>query len=383
MVGRKSAQNRLPNKVILIEQYKKAAQRRLLSWFLEDHLPALVSKGTFDDSRVEVLKTQGWSNHAFVVRTTCGTNYIIRMCQLSTKEVNAASAYGDWSNYHKEAWAMNNVAELIPVPTLVNSGIGYINSGDNKSKYAYMVETLLPFADAAKQLTEEDNVAFYTTLGKIAKVINTVLTPGFGTKFNSSAQTFQYATWLDCIQDEIEELKITRLEQAHFFSKKITAIIRTRLNSLKQLRFKPTLYHNDFLANWANVLVDGSKQVKGIIDWEHAGSGPALYRELASTRYVFYRRGLPLTEIEKRFSAVLCGYEISEETYQKELRYHVETVVLIHAIKGINKYIDIRKNGEMEKEPFREVYAQRARNLIMDILNTEILSATPRILRAL
>ena len=67
--------------------------------------------------------------------------------------------------------------------------------------------------------------------------------------------------------------------------------LASRTETLLVLEGHSELFHQDLLANHGNVLVDERGIVRGIIDWEFAGSGPALHFELASLIYALQRDG--------------------------------------------------------------------------------------------
>lgn len=117
------------------------------------------------------------------------------------------------------------------------------------------------------------------------------------------------------------------------------------LLSLGRVAPAPRLYHSDFLRNRGNVLVDQDYRVKGVIDWELAGSGFGLPEELATALYVSYRNGEPTLERDAMLEALLRGYGLSVQTYQTEYSQLVNLLVLKIALGKICRYVRMDQEG--------------------------------------
>jgi hypothetical protein len=103
--------------------------------------------------------------------------------------------------------------------------------------------------------------------------------------------------------------------------------------------------------------------LRGIIDWEFCGSGLAFHQETASLIYARTRDGVEPEHIVRDLHSFFEGYGITMREYQQHYEHDVETLVLLHAITALQKFITLRKNGGLEGEPWRATFAERARLL--------------------
>jgi thiamine kinase-like enzyme len=128
------------------------------------------------------------------------------------------------------------------------------------------------------------------------------------------------------------------------------------------------------LGNWGNFLLDSTGSVRGIIDWEYAGSGPAFHFEIAALLYVLSRDGHSQERINHDLSAVLRGYGISYKTYLASYDRDVQTIVLLNSVSAILKFQEVQEKGTSASEPWRERFADRAQALC----STQYSSDRPR-----
>ena len=237
-----------------------------------------------------------------------------------------------------------------------------------------LLQEYLPFDTAASVVEESKRVDFFEHIGTVARQVNATPVRGFGDEFDEASGGFTCKSWEEYLQSEIcsfrkERKCFAELLPPALFHKAIERILTT-----KGLCRSATLYHLDFVKNWNNILVDEYECITGVIDWEFAGAGPAAHCELASTLYVYYRDNASIFERRKEFNALLAGYGLSLRAYASSFRHDVESLVLRHCLNGLCKYVRLVQTKNLDSQPWREVHARRAVELIALILNRKRLT---------
>jgi aminoglycoside phosphotransferase (APT) family kinase protein len=331
----------------------------MLSWFLKQELPQRFSD-LFDSSvEIEPLTTQGWSNFVFRAQGR-RQEFVIRM--RPNELSNSKDAY--WAPYHKEAWICAALPATVPTATIHASGIGYVATTDQVKEYAYCVQSFIDHHNADQIRGLINGTEFRNRLGDICKKINSVETKGFGTKFDPETNSFNFRNWSDFLASEINLINFPRLIHNNVISKREASLLERRIRTLETLKFTPTLYHGDFVENWSNVLVNAQCNIKAIIDWELAGSGPALQMEIAFLLYMMIRDGRPKSAIRDDFFAFLLGYQLSIDQYYSDYAYDVETIILLQALKKSGRYLDLQARGELAEHRWRQEFFNRCKETI-------------------
>ena len=189
--------------------------------------------------------------------------------------------------------------------------------------------------------------------------------------FDESSQSFAHSPFADFIESNINRLETSPIDAS------MKRWLSARLSELKDLDTQPYLFHRDLPGNWGNFLVDNDHMIRGIIDWEFAGSGPAFHYELASLLYVLHRNGHAPEAITRDLQAVLRGYGMSLATYKNDHERHVETIVLMNSISALIKFSELQRCGSVSREPWRQRFAERATLLCSSCYSRDRHSPSP------
>lgn len=333
-------------------------QLALFGWFLREKLPEAHPEIFPPETTVAPCPNQGWSNLAFVATVPSGERYMVRMRAESSLETP------DLSPYHKESWILKNLPATVPHAAVFANGIGHVKNQTTDAPYSWFVQSYLPYFGADQPRSSIDPIEFRKRLGSIARSINNVSCRGFGTKFSLASNSFQKSSWKELIQSEVEQAGFNAAVTAGFLSLAGSACLQKRIRSLEQLAFTPCLYHVDFAENWSNVLIDNHGSIRAIIDWEMAGSGPALHFEFANTLYVMMRDGRSKREIARNFEAFLSGYGITFNEYREFYAHDVETLILLLAVQKLRRYIDLDQQGKLREHRWRVEFFERCGELV-------------------
>jgi aminoglycoside phosphotransferase (APT) family kinase protein len=343
----------------------KQARVQVLAHFLKEILPNLRPDLFPSMPQVFAGFEQGWSNMILHIRTHLGRKLILRIRGLMH------SSDADSCSYHKEVWAMRQVQNKAPVAGIIEEGLGYFTLNNSASdwpkRYIYMLQPYLPFKSAADEISPRDQSAFIFKLGQIAKQIHSVPCRGYGYDFISKQNSFKFNSWSEFLSSEIEKSGLKQLANTGSLDRKAYTKIRNRLSQLNKLACKPLLFHQDYIYNWNNILVDQGGETKAVIDWEFAGSGPALHYEIASTLYAMKRDGRQHSKVDKFLNRFLEGYGLSPVEYQNNYKFDVETLEILYAIRAITKFNRMKENKLLHKEPWRKRFALRAQKLIQEL----------------
>lgn len=309
-----------------------------------------------NDPILTPLKTQGWINHTLKLEEHDGSkSYIIRLSPIRTNALEHTSR--STPSFEKERFILEALHRCDFTPTLPLDSSGIIEiaiPGSSSCRYGYLIEENLPFQDASAIHTTRERVSVMQQLGAIMQTIHSVDTAGFGTEFNEDDGRFSHDTFDGFIAE-----KMALIDRAPI-SSLMKRWLASRTETLLALEGHSKLFHQDLLANHGNVLIDERGIVRGIIDWEFAGSGPALHFELASLIYALQRDGHSVERIDIDVQSFIEGYGISHDFYQRHYAHDVETLVLLHSVGALIKYQDLVATGGVQKQPWRELFAKRA-----------------------
>ncbi|RIL00915.1 MAG: hypothetical protein DCC75_13755 [Proteobacteria bacterium] len=231
-----------------VNQGKRRGQRKLISWFLADRITELIPSWLGRHFSVREVENQGWSNHTFLVEQGSKDKLIIRLRE--RRKDNSCALAG----YYKEIWAVRQMQGLIPVPGIIESGAG---SFGHETEYAYMIQEYLPYPSAAGLFGSHKRIAILEQLGRIARVINSTSTAGFGRTFIPQQQQFLNQSWENFMDCELVSCNFRRLRDKSILGPQVLEHLQARLLEARSWKVRPSLYHLDFLANWNNVLIDG------------------------------------------------------------------------------------------------------------------------------
>ena len=346
-----------------IRETKHSVHARVMSSLLSQAHWLDRPKALRDVSQIMPLVHQGWCNYAFLVTTRAGNRLVMRL-QARPRQIQSLR----WSVYHKEEWAIRQVADHVPVAPLVDEGVGYIELPDpltNGSKqYAFMLQEYLPYSSAKALAIPSHSLELLRKLGKIARSIHAIPASGIGRDFDADFNRFRYETWSEYLDVRLEECRLGELAALKLLSVTACQMIEERLMRLKQVVFKPSLCHRDFLSNFGNVLVDAAGEVRAIIDWEFCSCAPAFDYEIAAARYSMLRDGENEELIELKIGAVLDGYGMGVDEFESCHRETIEDLVLLNSLSAINKYITLKERGAQASEPWRRTFAERAQGWV-------------------
>ena len=331
----------------------------MLGWFLRDELPKKHPQLFSPVIHVQALDEQGWSNYAFKVSAE-KDDYLVRMKAAPSE----ASNLENWAAYHKEDWILRATQGRLPVARAIGAGVGYVAIQADIRSYAYAIQSFSPFESAERMRARLSPIEFRKQLGALARQIHQIDCTGFGVVFSAATQKFEYMTWPECHRGLMEAVDFGRLVVAGIISSHSATALTERLSRLSLLNCLPKLYHGDFAENWSNILVDPSGKVVTLIDWELAGSGPALHVEFAQVLYTMLRDGRPKQEISDQFAAFLEGYGLGIDEYRERYAYDVESFVLLQALMKCDRYLNLEQSGDLTEHRWRRQFFNRCKELI-------------------
>jgi hypothetical protein len=324
---------------------------------LQERLPALYPHLFAGDVQASHLNFS-----AYEIRAAGGRCYIIKM-RRAPSPAEQPDEYHYWCHWcspdNKEVWILKHVHPSVPVPALVEGGLGRIAvplvAGEEEQTYGYQLQTRLPYgvSAAARSLrynfdtgemaleqgftVGDQGLRLLTKIGAIARKIHLTPARGYGggwysrrADYNVAEDRFDFATWPDMVDHLIANCPADRLAAHGLVAPAEWEIILRRAAALKALHVTPRLFHGDLVCNLQNLLVDPvTGEIEGVVDWESAGSGPAFHYECALALRTWHRDGWADGQIDANFRAFLNGYGIAPQTYDRDYRYEVETLLLL------------------------------------------------------
>lgn len=329
---------------------------RVLAHFLAPPLHAILGRSS-GLPRVEAIDGQGWSNFTLKVSfKNEPRDFILRLAEKApTAEARLCRSV---PHLEKEHAILSQLQGFSFVPTLIPGGIGSVVldiPSQGLKEYGFMMEEMMPFKTASEIHTGIDAVPrILEQLAEMCREIHKISVAGYGIDFDTARGSFSCSSFEEFINSKIKTIQHSPLSPA------MKRWLEIRVEELIKLSPEPKLFHRDLLGNPGNYLLDNDCVVRGIIDWEFAGSGAAFHYEIASMLYVLARDGHSAERIERDLHAVLRGYGISLAEYSSNYERDVETIVLMNSISAMIKFADLQKRGAVAQEPWRKVFAERA-----------------------
>jgi aminoglycoside phosphotransferase (APT) family kinase protein len=343
---------------------RHANTARVLAHLLSSNMRELFPKVIKSDVRISAVDRQGWCNLTFWVNTADGTPlYVLRLCE-RPPELDSLSV----PKFEKERYVLGRLSASLLAPRVPEHGSGIIHltiPGRGVVTFGYLFQTQLSSRACHGDHGERHRHEIFSQLGRIARDIHSTQLEGFGSDFDENLGRFRFGSYHDVIDAMITRVDCSPVDRS--FKRWLIA----RLKGLEYHDPAPTLFHQDLLANWGNVLLDSNQQIGGIVDWEFAGSGLAFHNELAAFLYVHTRDGIPLDRTEHDLLSILDGYGIPHSSYVAYYEQDVQTLVLVHAVTAVQKLDSLMQSGGLEKEPWRKVFAERASNLCLQAIKSK------------
>jgi aminoglycoside phosphotransferase (APT) family kinase protein len=339
-----------------VRSTKRANHARVVARSLAPQLQALFPDLFPKAPRVEAIADQGWCNLVLFVGSGEGAaEYVLRLAARSALADMQSSR--SMPHLEKERYILDQLRSFDFVPRVVGHATGTCVvqiPGHGVVEYGYLLQTALPFKSARAVKADLDRNRYLWQLGEIMRAIQIPLVKGFGAEFDPLQNGFAAQSFAESLTTSMQTIEEAPIAPS------MKRWLGARLEGLVALAPEPRLYHKDLLGNLGNFLVDGKGNVRGVIDWEFAGSGLALHAELASFLYVLVRDGHSQESIQADRNAVLGGYGITEQQYREHYERDVETLVLLHSISALIKCDVLTRNGTLTQEPWRKVFAERA-----------------------
>lgn len=338
---------------------KRSNQARIVAHTISTQLSDLIPAFNSRTARVRAFGEQGWMNLTFLVELAePSTQYILRLAARGQSQQHARSR--SLPAYEKERLVLESLADSPFTPTVSAGCTGAFSlavPGTGSVEFAYLIESYLPLT-SAKHLAESDQRGrILEQLGFIMRDIHRTPMQGFGLDIDESKGSFIHPTF-----ESFMAHKLAAIERSPIASS-MKDWLTSRVAAFVQINPAPNLFHRDLLGNWGNFLLDATGSVRGIIDWEYAGSGPAFHFEIAALLYVLSRDGHSQERINHDLAAVLRGYGISYKAYLADYERDVQTIVLLNSVSAILKFQEVQEKGTSAAEPWRERFADRAQAL--------------------
>lgn len=237
--------------------------------------------------KVTRLRQQGSVNAAFLVECSSG-RFVLR------------TGRDEFHTYRKEAWCMDK-ASACGVPTARQIAYGKNSSGD------FSLQSAIDGVDG-RDFTG-DKQSMWREMGRLARIINTIPTPGYGYDLRSGWSEFIDWSLTNIFRDAL-------FESSGILSWKQVTAAKKMISSMAEWRFKPHLAHGNLSPG--NVLIDSSGKLH-VVDWGSAIGARVPHFEVADVLAWGWGR-----KFERAF---LEGMGIGGERFQ-ELRDDVEKVIV-------------------------------------------------------
>lgn len=332
---------------------RQANKARILAKYLSEEIQRIFPELFVTPPRVTAIQDQGWSNLTLMLeRDDGGPGFIIRLAPSAAEFFKSRSL----PRYEKERYVLESLKDFKLSPKLPENCTGRAMisiPGRQAAEFAFLLEERIPFDAARIQNTEAHRESILEQLGEQVREIHKVKLNGFGYDFAETEGRFLYPTFREFV-----EARMSMVEHSPA-SPNLKKWLTARTELLININPEPHLFHRDLLGNFGNILIDDQFKVRGIIDWEFAGAGPAFHYEIASMLYVLSRDGAPAERVEKDLQAVLRGYGMTREFYREHYERDIDTLVLLNAVTAMIKYEALKKGGDISSEPWRAKFAER------------------------
>ena len=289
---------------------------------LEEVVRTVVARHIGTPTRVEPL-SGGLTNRAFDVETTDG-QVVVRLGDQPDK----------LAGFERERWAADR-ARTAGIPTQSIVALG------SEGRWSYTIAERLPGESA---VDHPERLRILEELGRIAKVVHTIHTDGFGDRFASGGEATDSmppaaASWSEFLRDDLQaESRLARLLELGMISDRQAESLRRTLAEVEAWDGPAVLNHGDLRLK--NVVVDSEGRILGVIDWESATSvvGPhwdlsiALHDLSIDAKQAFLTGyGMPDDEVRRaaavwRLFNVLNYVPIIDELLEKDDTEEVERI---------------------------------------------------------
>jgi aminoglycoside phosphotransferase (APT) family kinase protein len=335
---------------------RRANRARALAHVIGPRLRELIPGAFSSVPKVIGLVNQGWMNFTLLVEVADENKaYILRLSEIDKSRSRPADIS---PSFAKESFVLCALEGLKISPKLGMPPVGRLTisiPGEGSSDFTFLLQEYLPFRSGAASEVARDRAYVLRQLGGFLKKIHATRVEGFGVDFEASRNRFTYDTFSDYVGARSAGVSDSDLDS------NLKDWLLARLDCLANLNTMPALFHRDVLANWGNFLIDGDSRVQAIIDWEFAGSGAPLQHELSSMIYAQSRDGVGREQTDRDLAAVLSGYGVTLEEYRDVYERDTETLVLLSSVEALLKFDRLRRQGALDREPWRRVFAERAR----------------------
>lgn len=172
----------------------------------------------------------------------------------------------------KEQWCVNRAREAgVPVAEILEVGQGVITS-------PYMIQRRERGIEATHH---PERQSILRELGRLARVINSIKTDGFGETFDWSSNRLSFKSSFKAFLDSEFDWK-SRIDVMHehgLLTARQAGKLRSLVKDLLRDEQESTLAHGDLRLK--NVLADPSGSIVAVLDWEHCCSAVAPIWDLA------------------------------------------------------------------------------------------------------
>lgn len=300
-------------------------QTKLTKEVLEaKELARLVIKHHFGSKPRRIAhKSSGLSNFVFAVNHPEG-DFVVRISP-DPSRLNL---------FIKEQWAQSRAREAgVPTPEILEVGSEIIS-------LPFMISRTVEGSEAT---FHHDRLKIVREMGRLAALINSIRTEGFGGTFDWSSNLLsRNETWRDFLEKELRaEDKLKTLEKRKMLAAPELKKIRRILAESCKLTVKPALTHGDIRLK--NVMVDENGKIIALLDWENCTSNLAPHWELSLALH-----DLSIDEKQE----FLEGYALKEKKF-------LEIAPLVKAINLINYAPEIERLAVAGESARLEQYQTR------------------------
>lgn len=273
-------------------------------------------------SRIE-YKASGLTNFVFSVKNKEGS-FIVRLSP-DAEKIN---------HFFKEQWAQT-AAKKAGVPVAEILEVGNWENGE-----PFMIVSEIKGVEAT---SHPERLKIINEMGRIAALINSISTSGFGSTFDwSSNQLSRKETFAEYLENDLQtEEKLQTLEKHRMISAEQTKRLKKIFADAAKTKRKPKLTHGDLRLK--NIIVDESGAVKAVLDWENCTSNAAPEWELSIALHDLW--------IDEK-QEFLKGYGLPEKKFR-------EITPLIKAFNIVNYAATIEQLAEKKDKDSLEQYRTR------------------------
>ena len=207
------------------------------------------------------LKVLGGGLSNFVFSARCGSDELVMRLNGNPAKVK---------DYLKEQWAMTHAAEAgVPVPEVLEVGAHPL---------PFMVSRRVPGTEGTHH---PERRGVLEQLGRLAKLIHSVPTSGFGHTFDWSGNVLSRRdSWRDYMDREFHgEDRLQMLEKHDMLPPAAVKSLRATLKKMRGWDIAPALNHGDLRLK--NVIVGEDGQIAALLDWEFCTSHAAPWWDMS------------------------------------------------------------------------------------------------------